>query len=712
MKPYKIVIIIGGGLLLLVAGSIGLIAATVDANMLKHELSRIVMEKKQRKLIIDGEASLSFFPSLGVKLGKVSLSEHGSDAGFAAFDAARVSLQVIPLLSKKFVVDRIELDGVKATLIRHQDGSLNIADLMSKEKDNSGMVKFDIAAVRIANAQLDWRDEQTGQQLTLSGLTLTTDHVSNAASGSMTLSTRMLSEKPKTDATFRLAAKYDYDLDSKRYSLAALDAELKGKQGADDFMVKLEVPKLAMGGDKSGSDKVNGERISLSASLAGSGRNVAAKLTLSGFAGNTQALKADKLALDLDATVGDASVKGVLETPLTANLQTQVIDLPKISGGFDIASPAMPMKQFKLPVTGQLKADLLKQNASAEIATQFDESHLRAGIKVSKFTPLAFGFDLDIDKLNVDKYLPPADKSAATGKAPAAAAADDRINLSALRALNLNGAVHIGNLQVNNIKAANVRLNLKAAGGKLDATPHAANLYDGTLSGSLSLDADGNRITLKENLNGVRINPLMKDAVDKDLIEGQGNIALDLNTHGDTVTAMKKALSGSARLALKDGAIKGIDLAKTLRDLKAKMSAKQGAVQQANAVEKTDFSALSASFTIANGVAHNDDLAAKSPFLRLSGSGDIDVGNGRMNYLAKAAIVSTAAGQGGKELESLKGLTVPVRVSGPFSRLSYQLEFGNLLQDAAQAKVEEKKQEIQQKLQDGIKDQLKGLFGK
>ena len=707
MTPFKIAAIVAGVLLMLAAGAIGLIVATVDANTLKHELSRIVMEKKQRKLTIDGEASLSFFPSLGVKLGKVSLSEHSSDAGFAAFDAARVSIQVIPLLSKKFVVDRIELDGVKATLIRHKDGSLNIADLMSTEKDDSAMVKFDIAGVHIANAQLDWRDEQTGQQLTLSDLTLTTDHLSNAASGSMTLSTRMLSEKPKTDATFRLAAKYDYDLDSKRYSLATLDAELKGKQGADDFMVKLDVPKLAMG-----SDKVDGERISLSASLAGSGRNVAAKLTLSGFAGNTQALKADKLALDLNATVGDASVKGVLETPLTANLQTQVIDLPKISGGFDIASPAMPMKQLKLPVTGQLKADLLKQNASAEIATQFDESHLRAGIKVRKFTPVAFGFDLDIDKLNVDKYLPPADKSAATGKAPAAAAADDRINLSALRALNLNGAVHIGNLQVNNIKAANVRLNLKAADGKLDVTPHAANLYDGTLSGSLSVDADGNRIALKENLSGVRINPLMKDAVDKDLIEGQGNIVLDLNAHGDTVTAMKKALSGSARLALKDGAIKGIDLAKTLRDLKAKMSAKQGAVQQANAVEKTDFSALSASFTIANGVAHNDDLAAKSPFLRLTGSGDIDVGNGRMNYLAKAAIVSTAAGQGGKELESLKGLTVPVRVSGPFASLSYQLEFGSLVQDAAQAKVEEKKQEIQQKLQDGIKDQLKGLFGK
>ncbi len=707
MKPYKIVIIIGGGLLLLAVATIGLIAATVDANMLKHELSRIVMEKKQRNLRIDGEAALSFFPSMGVKLGRVSLSEHGSDAGFAAFDSARVSIQVIPLLSKRFVVDRIELDGVKATLIRRKDGSLNIADLMSKEKDDSAMVKFDIAGVRIANAQLDWRDEKAGQHLTLSDLALTTDHLSNAASGSMTLSTRMLSEKPKINASLQLATQYDYDLDAKRYGLAKLDATLKGRQGADDFNIHLEAPKLALGSGKAG-----GERISLSTSLVGSGRNVAAKLTLSGFEGSTQLIKADKLALELDARAGDTSVKGALETPLSANLQTQVIALPKITGSVDVASPAMPMKQLKLPIAGRLTANLLKQDASGEITTQFDESHLRASIKVSKFSPLGLGFDLDIDRLNVDKYRPPADKSAATGKTSAAAPTNDRIDLSALKALNLNGSVHIGSLQVNNIKATNVRFNLKAAAGKLDVAPHTASLYDGTVSGSLSVNADGNRIVLKENLSDVRINPLMKDAVGKDLIEGQGNITLDLNTHGETVAAMKKALSGSARLLLKDGAIKGIDLAKTLRDLKAKISAKQDAVQQANTVDKTDFSELSASFAIANGVAHNDDLTAKSPFLRLSGNGDIDVGNGQMNYLAKATVVSAATGQGGKELESLKGLTVPVRVTGPFTSLSYHLEFGGLLQDAAKAKVEEKKQEIQQKLQDGLNDKLKGLFGK
>lgn len=75
-------------------------------------------------------------------------------------------------------------------------------------------------------------------------------------------------------------------------------------------------------------------------------------------------------------------------------------------------------------------------------------------------------------------------------------------------------------------------------------------------------------------------------------------------------------------------------------------------------------------------MARNDDLSMKSPFIRLGGAGDI--GADRMDYLARASVVATAGGQGGKELDHLKGLTVPVRVSGSFDRLAYGIDFGGL----------------------------------
>jgi AsmA protein len=189
-------------------------------------------------------------------------------------------------------------------------------------------------------------------------------------------------------------------------------------------------------------------------------------------------------------------------------------------------------------------------------------------------------------------------------------------------------------------------------------------------------------------------------------------VALDVTSRGDSVAAMKKALAGSAAVSLKDGAIKGINLAQSLRDLKGKLGAKQDSTQQAKAGDKTDFSELTASLKIANGVARNDDLAMKSPFLRLSGAGDIDIGGGQMNYVARASVVGTSAGQGGKEVDQLKGVTVPVRVSGPFDKLAYQIEFGSLVSDAAKTKVEAKKEEVKARVEEKAKDKLKGLFGK
>jgi AsmA protein len=344
-----------------------------------------------------------------------------------------------------------------------------------------------------------------------------------------------------------------------------------------------------------------------------------------------------------------------------------------------------------------MRADIDGQTAALHANTQLDESKIAAKLNLTRFSPLALGFDVDIDRLNVDKYLPP--KSAETGEKKA----ETPLDFSAIKGLNASGVVKIGQLQVSNVKAANVRLEIKAADGKLDVAPHSASLYNGSLTGALSVNANNNRIALKQSLANVSINPLMKDALDKDVLEGRGNVALDVTSGGTTVAAMKKGLNGTASVNLKDGAIKGINLAKTFRESKALFSGRKGAVQEAKQTEKTDFSELSASFRIAGGVARNDDLSMKSPFIRLGGAGDLDIGEDRVEYLAKA----TSGGQGGRELDHLKGLTVPVRVSGPFDKLAYNIEFGGLVAEAAKAKVEAKVKETVQEKSKGV---LKGLF--
>jgi AsmA protein len=286
-------------------------------------------------------------------------------------------------------------------------------------------------------------------------------------------------------------------------------------------------------------------------------------------------------------------------------------------------------------------------------------------------------------------------------------------------------------LQVSNIKLSKLQAKLSVLGGQLSVAPFSANLYQGTVTGHLVANAADNSVALTQTLSGVDVGPLLKDVADLDMLDGKGTVTLALETDGATVGAMKKALDGTASLSLKEGAIKGINLGKSFRELKAKLGGGGGGgqdtSQQANSNDKTDFSELSASFKIAAGVAHNEDLSMKSPFVRLGGAGDIDIGNSQINYLAKASVVGTEAGQGGQDLEQLKGLTIPVRLSGPFSKLGYKIELGNLISDAAKAKVDAQvneakakidaqvnaaKQDAKQKVEDALKDKFKGLLGR
>ncbi len=736
MKALKIVAFVLGGIVALLAAAAAFILATFDANKWKGEIAQLVQEKKSRSLKIEGDLSLSLFPAIGVQLGKATLSEHKSEQVFASVDNARISLQLMPLLSKQVVVDTVELEGVKARLVRFKDGRLNIDDLLAKD-EKEPPARFDIAGVKLANGELAWRDEKAGQELVLSALNLTTGRLANAATDKFDLSATLVGRKPHLAAALKAGGEYRYDLDRKSYGGTKLDVRLtgdvagmksldlmlaaaalqltganeiaveqllltaKGKEAGDAFEAKLEAPKLALA-----ADKASGAAVNAAIKLTGTQRNIDAKIALSGVEGSSQALKADKLTLDLDARQGETTIKGSLASALAANMEKQTVELPAFGGELAVANPQMPMKSVKLPLTGGLRADIDGQTAALHADTRFDESKIAVKVNVSRFNPLALGFDLDIDKLNVDKYLPP--QAAATGGKDADRQAQDKpFDFSAIKGLNASGVVKIGQLQVSNVKASNVRLEVKSANGKLDVAPLTANLYDGSLAGALSVNANNNHVALKQNLANVNINPLMKDALDKDVLEGRGNVALDVTTAGTTVAAMKKGLGGTASMNLKDGAIKGINLAKTFRESKALFSGRQDAVQQAKQSEKTDFSELSASFRIAAGVARNDDLSMKSPFIRLGGAGDINIGEDRMDYLAKASVVNTTGGQGGKELDHLKGLTVPVRVSGPFDKLAYNIEFGGLVAEAAKAKVEEK---VKEKVQEKSKDVLKGLF--
>jgi len=227
-------------------------------------------------------------------------------------------------------------------------------------------------------------------------------------------------------------------------------------------------------------------------------------------------------------------------------------------------------------------------------------------------------------------------------------------------------------------------------GGVLRVTTLQGKAWSGALDATALADARANRVAVKAVATGVEVNALLKDVAAKDILEGTGRVTLDVDTTGRSVGELRSKLHGNAALQLRDGAIKGVNLAKSLRQAKAALAMRSDSAQKASQVEKTDFSELTATFQIADGVAHNKDLDVKSPFLRLGGDGAIDIGKGMIDYTARATVTSTSAGQGGAELAALKGLTVPVRLTGPFEAVDWKIQWSAVAAGAVRNQLEDK----------------------
>lgn len=417
-----------------------------------------------------------------------------------------------------------------------------------------------------------------------------------------------------------------------------------------------------------------------------------------------------------DKPVLDAGIE--LSTGYRYDAARRLVALDGLTSKLTLSGSGLPQKALTIPISGSVQIDLGKQSVHADLAAKLDDSNVRAKLASEGATPASYNFDLDIDRLNLDRYFPPEEgakggAAAASRTSRSAQTADTPVDLSVLKDLRVRGRLRIGELQVHRLKLSKVATDVRVADGRAELGPHTASLYQGALAGALTLDANAHRVALKEKLSDVSIGPLLADLAQRDFIAGRGEVALDVEATGSSVNALKKSLSGSARLALRDGAIKGFNLGASLRKAQALTSSKSAQAQSADRAQQTDFSELSASFVIRNGIAHNDDSSAKAPLFRLTGAGDIDIAGERIDYRAKAAVVGSAEGQSGRELGQLRGLSLPVRIVGPFDALKYEIDYKSVAAEMAKSRVKEK---LQQRLgvkpgQGGsVEDKLRGLL--
>lgn len=719
----------GAALLLVLAGAaLGLALATFNPNDYKAALIEQVKQRTQRTLHLPGDVSLRYFPRLALALGPLSLSEPDSATVFASVEQAQVSLALWPLWRQRFVADQVQISGLSLHLQRDAQGRGNWTSLGEPEPvDGPGDAPSSApSATPVPPAG------PPPAAIELDGLSLTGSRVRyiDAARPGQSL-----------DVQFDL---HTGPIQSGKPTALRLHAQVQGAQPALaltlDGRVELRMDPALTGVQWQGlSVDLSGNAGTLQALQlvlnSPQGEFTPARLSAPSLSFTAQGRQPDGRAWSAH---GGADVQGDRVARRWQAQALQVTGTLTPQGGDDM----------RLTGQGQAQLDEAGESAHIDLTGQLDGSAFEVSAGVSAWLQPAYTLNLAMDRLDVDHYqralaLAPdavvagGAEPAASGQAPSVASgqamgpAGARVPLEPAAdaapwaTVQARGRWQVQSLTVAGLHAQDVQATWQVKAGQLEVTPLSASLYDGRVNGSLSVQAsDPPQWAAQQSWRGVSLGPLLRDAGQTDRLDGVADGELDLRSTGTTPQALKRALQGRVRMAVKDGVIKGVNLAALIRQAQQKVSQWQGgsgATEPATAPEQTDFSALSASFQIQNGVARNKDLVAQSPLLRVGGQGTVDLGASRLDYTVRATVVPTLQGQGGPALQALRGLTVPVRLSGPLDAVAWEVDRAALARELIKAPVNSAriKAEVQRQLdtekeslQNRLKNQLNKLWGR
>lgn len=318
--------------------------------------------------------------------------------------------------------------------------------------------------------------------------------------------------------------------------------------------------------------------------------------------------------------------------------------------------------------------------------------------------------NLNMDSLDVTPYMPPPPPAGA--KIPPWST--DTFDLRALKAANGNFTVSTPSMKVRNIEFGPTDMKATLINGRLQANLNKTSAYGGTGTGVVVVNGRGKTpsFALKGEMTGVKALPLFTAIAKFKRLTGTGEINLDVLTVGNSPKALMQGLTGSASMQLKDGAIVGVNLGAVLRSATAYLA--NGALpEKLSSTENTDFTNLSGTFKLANGVAKNTDMQMLGPLVRVTGNGVVDFGNQTVDYHLNPKAVASVKGQGGKA--DLQGFGAPFRISGSWNNVKAGLDT-QALQKAAANRLKKKAKDEASKFIDknvggDLGNTLKGFLG-
>lgn len=687
------------GVLVLLLVIVGIyLVATFDPNAYKGQIESRVAEVTGRELTLAGPIELTLFPSLGLRLEDARLANAVGfgDEPFAELRVIDLAVAVRPLLRGEIDVQRIEADGVTFRLARDADGRSNWEDLLERmdaargemvasaqgSSSPSGAPRFaldelQIAGLEVSALRVEWDDRLTATRMLVAPVNLQLRGFRPGLEAPLKLDASVRVEQADAapiETDLRVDALLNADLVANRYALRRVRSEFDLRHPALDPQVSARLETDLM--------------VDLAQSLA----------------------RAERLSVYLfDVNlIGMVEIRGLdEETPaLQAELRSNSFSPRALLASLGLDPPETTDPEALTRMALDLSASGSPQRLEVNpLLFTLDDSSLRgrAALDLSGARP-AMSFDLAGDRIDLDRYLPPEVEQARTTEAPPAPgvpAEDIPIDLPAelMRAFDLDGRLRLAGLKLLGLTLEDIDLTLRARDGEWRVEPLTGSGYQGRLEARATVDARGAvpRYAAAVDLRSVAIAPVLEALLEEESkLIGTGNLALDIRAAGASVNALTSSLNGQGEMRFSNGAVRGINVARIIRQAEARLRGETP--EEDDEPNETDFTELGGSFRIRDGVVTNDDLAASSPLLRVAGRGSADLPAREMNYRLDTTLVATIEGQGGRSLDDLRGLTLPIRITGTFSDPRFRLDLEEVLRERIDQRLRREGERLQERL--------------
>ncbi|HEY7639896.1 MAG TPA: AsmA family protein [Steroidobacteraceae bacterium] len=720
MRPLRIAAYVAVGLIGLIVVAAVLVLVFVDPNDYRDDIERMVEQKTGRELTLSGDLKLSVFPWIALEAGAASLGDapgFGPEP-FVSIKEARIGVRLLPLLRGKIEVGNVRLDGARIRLITDERGRENWADLGQSETPqkepppDTGATEIPtIAGLEISDAAVVMENRRQKSRREIRDFHLKTGRLASGETFPLALDF-VLDQDRSLVVKVKLAADVTADLERNTHRLAdpRIDLTISG-QGYPADGVPVEVRAKAVDADV-GQKLYRLDSLAIKTTWKSDGLPAAGVPVAFSAKDCNANLASQTLELaGLEADAAGAHVTGSLTG-------AEILDAPTFKGALKLEPLALREWLPKLGIAAPKTADpnVLKQltftgnvhltKSSAEVGNivlKLDDTTLRGMLSVADFAAKALRFDLNVDRINADRYLPPAsEKPAKDAKTP-----PTEIPVDLLRTLNARGQLSVGEAIFAGMTFSKLRLGVNAREGKVRLYPSEAAMYGGQYHGDIGIDATGKtaRVTLDEHVAGVNFAPLFKDLFQTQRVSGKGSMNMKLAGEGRNSDDLMKTLDGTLDFNVADGALEGADLWYEIRRARAVLK-QQAIPARDSGPPRTPFSALTGTGTMSDGVLKNNDLNVAMQYLKVTGQGTVDLPRSALDYkLVTTVLKIPREGADTTQMQDMVDAQIPVKVSGSLTDPKVRPDVESYLKGEVKKKVEDK-------LKDKLGDKLKDIFKK